>query len=135
MKSVYISHPFGGKAINLTLASRWVAWAAKQPGIAPMAPWIILGAYFSEEEGRTRGLEIDCCHVELCQELWICGPKVCGTENINTYFNDVQESQDSLTRSLRKYDNLSHGMYTEVYHALANKVVVHDMRQFIEQVL
>lgn len=125
MKSVYISHPFGGKAINLTLASRWVAWAAKQPGIAPMAPWIILGAYFTEEEGRTRGLEIDCCHVVLCEELWICGPKK-GGDNISIAVN--------LERDVFIH-NLSHGMKIEVDCAIEAGLTVRDMRQFIEQVL
>lgn len=124
MKAVYISHPFGGKAINLTLASKWVAWAARQPGIAPMAPWIILGAHFSEEEGRTRGLEIDCRHVELCDELWICGPKICGDSCIDDIFNVVP----------RIYANLSLGMKVEIKHALQKRVIVHDMRQYLELV-
>lgn len=114
MKAVYISHPFGGKAYNLTQASKWVAWAAKQEGIAPMAPWIILGQYFTEEEGRTKGLEIDCCHVEKCKELWICGPKTCGTEFRAPWMN------------------LSHGMHVEVIHAIENNVKVVDMRQYLE---
>jgi len=117
MKAVYISHPFGGKAINLTLASKWVAWAARQPGIAPMAPWIILGAHFSEEEGRTRGLEIDCRHVELCDELWICGPKPGGDHIVEDFYY------------------VSAGMAVEILHALKHNVRVRDQRQFMEQVL
>lgn len=125
MKAVYISHPFGGKAINLTLASKWVAWAARQPGIAPMAPWIILGAHFSEEEGRTRGLEIDCRHVELCDEVWICGPKICGDK-------EVIDSHKMGTR----YKNLSPGMAVEVQYAIDTFTAdVIDMRQYAELVL
>lgn len=122
MKAVYISHPFGGKAIYLTLASRWVAWAARQEGIAPMAPWIILGQHFSEEEGRARGLEIDCRHVELCDELWICGPKVCGDKTVSPAYSPYI------------YKDLSLGMVIEVEHALSKHVKVLDMRQYLELV-
>jgi hypothetical protein len=133
MKAVYISHPFGGKAINLTLASKWVAWAARQDGIAPMAPWIVVGAWIDGELDRKKALEIDCRHVELCDELWICGPKIVNTDHLpSTHYLRTEYVINGITYS---YFGLSNGMSIEVEHALKNHVVVHDMRQYGEFVL
>jgi len=86
-----------------------------------MAPWIILGQHFTEEEGRTTGLEIDCRHVELCDELWIYGPKECGPKKIlNRHMMNIA------------YDNLSPGMAIEIEHALKHMVPIRDQRQYLE---
>jgi hypothetical protein len=111
MKSVYICHPYGGKAHNLILAARWVGWAARQPGVAPMAPWITMCEQGIESE---LGLEIDKRHVEISDELWVCGPKVCGYK----YYN--------------QFINISGGMKIEVQHAIENNVLVKDMREYLE---
>lgn len=121
MKSVYISHPFGGKAYNLTQASKWLAWAAKQPGIAPMAPWISLGQVVDGEANRELALEIDCCHIKGCEELWICGK----------YDNDRTVIRNDGYQILK----VSAGMLVEIQFALDNNIKVRDQRQFIEQVL
>lgn len=93
----------------------WVAWAAKQDGIAPMAPWITLGLHIDGELDRDKALKIDCCHIKGCLELWICGPKS-GACNVD------------------QYKGLSPGMSIEVMFALTNGIKIRDQRQYIEQV-
>ncbi len=108
-KVVYIAHPLRGATIEATErnrchASELVAQIAIDRDVAPVATWIILAAHWSEAEGRARGLEIDKSLIEVCDELWIIGPK----------------------------QPLSNGMQIEVDHALACGVIVVNLQGVYE---
>lgn len=80
MKIVYIAHQRAsptpeGRDDNREAAKDWLAWAAHQ-GVAPVASWIPLSERWTEEQGRSLGLTIDCELVRRCDELWLCGPVV-----------------------------------------------------------
>ena len=79
IKIVYIAHQLGGgpdREENRAKASKWAAWCASK-GNAPIADWIILSGEWAESpELRAKGLAIDCELVALCDEVWLCGPRV-----------------------------------------------------------
>ena len=75
---VYIAHPLGSgpeRETNRQNASKWVAWAAKTFGVAPIADWIILSGEWSEDL-RELGLFIDKTLIERCDAVWLCGGRV-----------------------------------------------------------
>lgn len=81
MRVVYIAHPLGSSSNeererNRANAARWCAWAAMTEGVAPVADWIVLSGVLSEEEGRERGLVIDCALIERCDEIWLTGGRI-----------------------------------------------------------
>lgn len=74
MLVVYVSHPLTAPTReefqeNRRAAARWVAKIAKELGVAPIADWITLSGEWSEEDGRARGLRIDCAQIERCDAL------------------------------------------------------------------
>lgn len=84
-KFVYMAHPLRGKthaetAINRYCASALVAKLTAEAErvetpIVPIAPWLHLAEFWSEEEGRSMGLTIDKAAIDRCDELWLLGPK------------------------------------------------------------
>lgn len=77
MKIVYIAHPLGSgqdREANRALATKWVVWAANQ-GVAPIASWILIASEWQEDR-KTEGLEIDCRLIDVCEEVWLCGPRI-----------------------------------------------------------
>lgn len=81
MKVCYIAAPLSAPTReemdeNRARAARWVAWAARR-GVAPVADWIILSGQLSEtQENRELGLQIDCCIIERCDEIWLVAGRV-----------------------------------------------------------
>lgn len=78
-KRVYIAHPLRGADAaeterNRYRASELTAYAADEYKIAPVCSWIVLSAHWTEEQGRALGLKIDKALIEVCEELWLCGP-------------------------------------------------------------
>ena len=81
MKVVYIAHPLNAatdeeRERNRANAARWCAWAAMVEGVAPVADWVVLSGVLSEEQGRERGLIIDCALIERCDEVWLTGGRI-----------------------------------------------------------
>jgi hypothetical protein len=75
----YIAAPLAGpdRDVNIARALRWVAWAAQQPGVVPVATWISLTQVWHETpENRTRGLALDCSLIERCGRLWLVGGRI-----------------------------------------------------------
>lgn len=82
-KIVYIAHPLGDgpdRAENCKRAAKWVAWAAEQ-GTAPVCTWIVLASQWDESR-REEGLDVDCRLIEVCDEVWACGPRVSPGMNV-----------------------------------------------------
>lgn len=73
-KLVYIAHRLAGPehAQNRASAAKWVAWAAVNMGVSPIADWIILSGEL-DESYRELGLECDLAAVERCEEVWLVG--------------------------------------------------------------
>ena len=74
---IYIAHPLGDgpeRALNIGRASKWVAWAANQ-GVAPVCTWVVLASQWDEKR-REEGLEIDCRLIDVCDEVWLVGPRI-----------------------------------------------------------
>jgi hypothetical protein len=44
--------------------------------VAPVADWITLSGVLSEDEGRERGMEIDCVLLSRCDEVWLVGGRI-----------------------------------------------------------
>jgi hypothetical protein len=81
MRVVYIAHPLNAatdeeRERNRANAARWCAWAAMTQRVAPVADWIVLSGVLSEEEGRERGLLIDCDILARCDEVWAVGGRI-----------------------------------------------------------
>jgi hypothetical protein len=65
---VYIAHRLSGDVQgNLRKAAQWVAWLAARYYIEPVCPWITLASVWTEDQGRTLGLEIDRAAVRRCK--------------------------------------------------------------------
>ena len=78
MRVVYIAHPLGhgdDREQNRLRAARWVAWAADQGWVAPVADWIILSGVWDESK-RGLGLMIDIALIQRCDELWLVGGRI-----------------------------------------------------------
>jgi hypothetical protein len=74
---IYIAHPLGDgpeRVLNIGRASKWVAWAANQ-GVAPVCTWVVLASQWDEKR-REEGLAIDCRLIDVCDEVWLCGPRI-----------------------------------------------------------
>lgn len=76
MIPVYIAHQYGGIDANRDKAAQFVRLAALY-GYLPMCSWIVLTGVMSETpENRKLGLEIDCAQIDLCWQIWLCGPRL-----------------------------------------------------------
>lgn len=101
MKHVYLAHPVGaptpaGIADNLTAARRWYRYFCDRfNDHAFMMNWMINVAVYDEEH-RAMGMMRNLAQVELCSELWLCGPRI------------------------------SNGMLTEAIHAREKGLVIRD---------
>lgn len=76
-KLVYIAHPYSDNPDeNLRLALAWVRFAAKQPSIVPIAPWIEYVQTLDNENVREKelGMRLNFAVLERCDEIWLCGP-------------------------------------------------------------
>ncbi len=109
MRIIYFAHPLRGANVEATRrnrerASELVAQASLTGEIAPVCSWIVLSQHWSEEEGRELGLKIDCALIDVCQELWLCGPA----------------------------KSLSAGMQIEHDHAVKRGLTILDMRGVLE---
>jgi hypothetical protein len=77
---VYIAHQLGSgpdREHNRAHAASWCAWLAEHFDIAPQAPWIVLSGEWAETpELRERGLACDMATIAVCDELFLCGPRI-----------------------------------------------------------
>ena len=82
MKVTYLAHPVAGDVVaNVARAKRWLAWASRIEGIAPIAPWITPVELFAVDEdgdpaAREFWLARDCAVVAKCDELWLVGGRI-----------------------------------------------------------
>ncbi len=77
-KRVFIAHRIAGdREANIESAKCWVRWAALCRNVNPIAPYLTLLQVLDEthEEERKIGVELGSEIIEVCHELWICGPR------------------------------------------------------------
>ena len=73
---VYLAHPLSEDwAANIADARLWVR-AALDAGYAPVAPYLMTEGILHEPEDREIGLELDLATIQVCDQLWICGPLI-----------------------------------------------------------
>lgn len=84
MKRVFMAAPVRGKDKaeldrNLAMAEQWF-WRIENtfPEVAVEASWITACRVFDDaiEEHRARGIARNKCHIERCDELYLCGDRV-----------------------------------------------------------
>lgn len=77
-KIVYIAHALAGPDFksNVESAKAWARWAITQKGVIPLTPYLSMIQYLDNDvqEERALGHKADLCLIEVCDELWICGP-------------------------------------------------------------
>ena len=79
MKVIYISHPLTApseveRLKNAESAERWAAWIAWTFKVATITEWAGLARFWTEEQGRALGLELDKEHVRRSDEVWLLNP-------------------------------------------------------------
>lgn len=76
-KRVFIAHQLSGDLEdNLRSAKQWCRWAIFMRDVNPIAPYLSLIQILNEkeEDERETGLILGDEYIEICEELWVCGP-------------------------------------------------------------
>lgn len=79
-KVAYLAHPLGiggDREKNIENATDWLSYLQlAMPGIAFTANWILIASRWSEEDGRSLGLDLDKTHVENADFIVLVGGRV-----------------------------------------------------------
>jgi len=76
-RRVFIAHQLSGDLeANLESAKLWCRWAIFMRDVNPVAPYLALMTFLSDEDKEERiiGLVLGDEYIETCNELWACGP-------------------------------------------------------------
>ncbi|MDL2254088.1 DUF4406 domain-containing protein [Ruminococcaceae bacterium OttesenSCG-928-I18] len=90
-KVIFISSPFSGdREANIKFARRACLYAICL-GYTPIAPHLIYPDIIPDEDPAWRqvGLQMCCDILELCDELWVCGP--CATAGMRAEIERAKE--------------------------------------------